>query len=130
MVLEAEFGDSSPLGGVCVCVRAYVCVRACVRACVRVCACVLCACVCGRVCVFVCVCVWVCVYFQSVCACFVCACILERVFVCVVPNPAVASHNWLHSGTKRFQTQKQNMENRILTFKTTHLDLLPTFSRQ
>ena len=37
---------------VCVCVRAYVCVRACVRACVRV----LRACVC--VCVRVCACVY------------------------------------------------------------------------
>ena len=57
------------VGGLCVRVRACVCVCVCVRACVCVCVCAcvrVCACVCVCVCVFTCVPVLLCV---CVCAC-------------------------------------------------------------
>jgi hypothetical protein len=57
---------------VCVCARAYVCLRVCMRAClcvlVLVCVCVyVCMCVGVCVCAYVCVCVCVCVCCNKVC---------------------------------------------------------------
>ena len=71
-------------GGLCVCVRVYVCVCTCV--CARACACVrVCACACVRMYVYVCVCMRACVR-ACVCVCtklLVCVCVCEDQMTCL-----------------------------------------------